>query len=73
MSYNGWSNRETWLVVVWFNPESIEDLDEAKDYLEDQYDNLPILMRDFVNIQAINWNELREHFVEEDEEDEEAA
>ncbi len=27
MSYNGWTNRETWLVNLWFNPESIEDLD----------------------------------------------
>ena len=37
MSYNGWSNRETWLVNIWYNPETIEDIDYIKDMLESEY------------------------------------
>jgi hypothetical protein len=69
MSYNGWTNRETWLVNLWFNPESSEDVDYAKDTLEDAYNSLPDFMKDFVDIQSIDWDELRSHF-EEDDEDE---
>ncbi len=36
MSYNGWTNRETWLVNLWYNPESIEDVDVIKDVLEEE-------------------------------------
>jgi hypothetical protein len=33
-TYNGWTNRETWLVNVWFNPESREDVASALEQLE---------------------------------------
>ncbi len=35
MAYNGWTNRETWLINVWFNPESSADVDAAKETLEE--------------------------------------
>ena len=67
--YNGWTNRETWLINVWFNPESREDVEMARECFEEAYDQLPPFMKDFVS-DNINWEELAEHF-EEDEEDEE--
>ena len=66
-TYNGWTNRETWLVNVWFNPESKDDVHSARGFIEEQYEELPDFMKDFVNLDAINWNELLEHFEDETE------
>lgn len=71
MSYNGWTNRETWLVNVWFNPESREDVEFARSYLEDQYDAMPDgALKDMLDLDAVNWEELLEHFEDEVEEEE---
>lgn len=70
MSYNGWSNRETWLVNVWFNPETVSDLDAIKEILWEQYETLPGALQDMCNLNAVDWEELAEHFSEADEEDE---
>jgi hypothetical protein len=71
MSYNGWTNRETWLVNVWFNPESREDVEFARSYLEDQYDAMPDgALKDMLYLDAVNWEELLEHFEEEEETEE---
>ena len=68
MSYNGWSNRETWLVNVWFNPESREDVENARYFLEEQYDDIPNgVLKDMIDLDAIDWDELLEHFEEEEE------
>ena len=67
MSYNGWSNRETWLVNVWFNPESRQDVDNAKYQIESDYDNLPDYLKDFIDINSIDWAELYLHFDDSDE------
>jgi hypothetical protein len=70
MSYNGWSNRETWLVNVWYNPESRSDVEAIRCMLEEQYDEMPNgPLKDMVDIMAINWDELLEHFEEETEEE----
>ncbi len=72
MSYNGWSNYETWLVNVWYNPESKEDVQYAKDTLEEQYDSIPDgPLKDMINLDAINWKELESHFEDNDEEESE--
>ena len=68
MAYNGWTNRETWLVSVWFNPESKADVQMAKETIEDAYDKAPDFLRDFCDIQSIDWEELESHFEEEEEE-----
>lgn len=68
--YNGWTNRETWLINVWFNPESPDDIDAIQEQFEADYDALPDYMRDFVDISAINWYELREYVTDDDDEDE---
>lgn len=76
-SYNGWSNREPWLVNVWFNPESKQDVAFAKEQIEEAYGNLPDFIKDFCYVDSINWDELSaeldelDELDEEDEEDEE--
>lgn len=74
-SYNGWTNRETWLINVWFNPESKSDVDWAKESFEQAYDGLPDFMKDFVYDCRINWDELYSHFDDEsdDESDDELS
>lgn len=64
--YNGWTNRETWLINIWFNPESKADVEFAREQLESDIDNLPDYLKDFVNNGIINWNELLEHFDDEE-------
>lgn len=75
--YNGWTNRETWLVNVWFNPEIQSDLDYAKDILEEMKEALPPVMKDFVDLGSINWHELSQSVLQDsddyEEPDEEAA
>lgn len=63
-TYNGWTNRATWLINVWFNPESAADVDAAKEAFEEAHDAMPDYMRDFVDTN-INWDELRENFEED--------
>lgn len=63
MSYNGWTNRATWLVNVWFNPESVSDVQMARETLESAIDELPDFLRDFVDAD-VNWKELESHFEE---------
>lgn len=70
MSYNGWSNRETWLINVWFNPESKGDVQSAKEVLEEQYDAMEAgVLKDMLSIEAIAWDELESYFDDEDNED----
>ena len=61
--YNGWTNRETWLVNIHFNPQSVEDLDFIKEDLEHDLDVLlgrnPFFY-DFINLSKIDWRELKE-------------
>jgi hypothetical protein len=68
-TYNGWRNRETWLVNIWFNPENQDDLDCAKEALDAMYDELPSVMKDFCAIQQIDWDELKVNVVEDDEDE----
>lgn len=70
-TYNGWTNRATWLVNVWFNPESKGDVYSARFCIEEAEDNLPDYMKDFLCTSEINWEELLEHFDDEDNEEDE--
>ena len=69
-TYNGWANRATWLVNVWFNLESRDDVESARAAIEEAEDSMPDFMRDFLCTDEINWDELLDHF-EEEESDEE--
>lgn len=69
-TYNGWTNRATWLVNVWGNPESKSDVQMLREMLEEQYDEIPSgILKDMLDLSEINWDELESHF--EDEESEE--
>ena len=69
-TYNGWTNRATWLVSVWGNPESLDDVRMLRDMLEEQYDELPNgILKDMLDLSEINWEELESHFSEEEEEE----
>jgi hypothetical protein len=69
MSYNGWRNRETWLVNLWYNPERKSDLEYIKEDLDEQYDNLPNgALKDMIDLQSIDWRELEEALDPDEEE-----
>ena len=70
-TYNGWTNRATWLVMVWFNPVTRADVEEAQSTIWEAADNIPDFMRDFLCTNEINWGELLK-YCEENEEDDEA-
>ena len=73
MTYNGWTNRETWLVNLWFNPETKSDIDYIEETLENDF--LEIIEKhalvniyvDMIDFNCINWDELRA--AQEDEEE----
>ena len=68
-TYNGWTNRATWLVNVWFNPESLDDVQSARAALDEATDAMPDYMRDFLCTDEINWDELEAHFTTEETEE----
>jgi hypothetical protein len=55
---------------MWFDPQSREDVEAARYTLEEAVDQLPDYLRDFVSVDLVDWEELLEHF-EDEEEDEE--
>ena len=70
-TYNGWTNRETWLINVWFNPESRDDVEFARCIIEEEYNNIPSgALKDMIGVDAINWDELLDQFEEEEGEEE---
>ena len=61
---NGWTNRETWVVNVWFNPETKEDVDYIEETLEDEFmdiHGMHGIYIDLMNFGSIDWNELRDN------------
>ena len=76
MAYNGWTNKETWLVYVWFGDNFAELAEDGenitpeyiKEYIESIIDDSGNsvesgFMADIINtaLAEINWNELAEH------------
>lgn len=67
-TYNGWKNRETWLVRCWYgdNWDCVEDVRVTEIILEEEYENLGNgILRDMINWEAIDWRELRSHVANE--------
>ena len=67
-TYNGWTNRETWLINVWYSPETLEDLDYIREELDSAVERLMEggvvannVLIDMLGINEINWRELEEH------------
>ena len=66
--YNGWTNRATWLINLWYEPNTTSDLDWIKEELEERASDLSNsenvcdkIMSDMLDLQAIDWDELKEH------------
>jgi len=75
-TYNGWSNRSTWLVNLWYEPHYKSDFDWIKEELEERVSSLSNsenvcdkILADMLNLQEIDWDELKEHVEEEEEEE----
>ena len=67
--YNGWTNRVTWLIPLWFNPQTTADVDyleneleaDCFDLIKSHGDNmLADLVWDMVDFSQVNWQEIRE-------------
>jgi hypothetical protein len=67
-TYNGWSNRSTWLVVNWFNPKSLSDVKNAMYQFRKAINKCPDFIRAFID-DDINWDELEDHFNDDDVEE----
>jgi hypothetical protein len=73
-TYNGWANRATWLVNIWFNPETKDQVEMIKEDLEQTVADLANsgtvcnkFLADLINLQEVDWDELKEHMEEEEE------
>ena len=79
MQCNGWSNKETWLVELWFGDilsemasEGRLEASQIEDFVTEMLaEQMPEsgLIADFVNdsFREVNWHELAEHHFEEEE------
>lgn len=81
MAYNGWTNRETWLVNLWFGDTFQDDLesgvDVTADYMRDMVETYVDeiigreqgsgFVQDMLDLNAINYDELASHYETEPE------
>jgi len=72
-TYNGWTNRSTWLINLWYEPNTTSDLDWIKEELEEKVNDLSNgecltdkILADMIDLQDVNWDELKEHIETED-------
>ena len=68
--YNGWTNRETWLVNLWFDPVSKSDIDYLEETIESDFYELigtsASIYVDMIDFNVINWDELRDYYEDEE-------
>lgn len=76
--YNGWANRETWLINIWMGDDlcewllptegtsSTETADQIEELVRSMLEESGItdMWLDFINIERIDWTELAEHYIE---------
>lgn len=68
-TYNGWKNRETWLVNLWYGDVGI-DIDQVREILEEMVENLGNgILQDMLDLDCIDWDDLRESWWDIDEEE----
>ena len=62
---NGWRNRATWLVNLWFEPECTGDVDYLEENLQHEFEKRintepwAGFIKDLIDFTAIDWDELR--------------
>lgn len=72
MSYNGWTNRETWLVSLWFG-DYFEDLGQdhnlTPEFIQNEIDGYVEhckitsgFILDMLDLSVINYEELSKHY-----------
>ena len=71
--YNGWTNRNTWLINLWFGDIIRQELEEDAATTADMIENMvmdcidqevrlcSLMLRDFLDFDGINWGEIWEH------------
>ena len=67
-TYNGWKNRETWLVNLWYGDtwDCVEDVRITEILLDEKYEDLGNgIMRDMIDWQAIDREQLRSHVADQ--------
>lgn len=60
-TYNWRANRATWLVGMWYNLETLEDVECAKQDIDDKYEAMDWFMKDLINISQIDRDEIEEN------------
>ena len=63
---NGWTNRATWLVNLWYNPETKSDIafleetleEDFNDMMEEKFGTLAHFYTDLIDFTTIDWRQL---------------
>ena len=74
VAVNGWRNRATWLVNLWFNPETVSDicyLEETLQHdfekmIEEKFGTSAHFYTDLIDFTDIDWQGLKEAMEEEE-------
>ena len=78
-TYNGWANRETWLVNIWFGDHWSMMFDdgetitadfmqsEVEEYVYEQIKECSFIA-DIIDLGCIDWNSLAYHYLPEEQE-----
>ena len=78
MECNGWTNRETWLVNLWFGDTLAMMQDDGDDITAEYIESIvteyvdsivpaPSFIADMIDLQAINYDELAAYYVTEND------
>jgi hypothetical protein len=75
--YNGWTNRETWIINLYLGDYFQDVANDGQhlmaDYIEetvwDMLDDadIPAMFKDMIDLGAVNWQELADHYVTAEE------
>ena len=72
--YNGWTNRNTWLINLHFgellNSYKEDDIEITADFIKEiwlehfelETKHLDVVVMDFLDFEGINWEEIAEHY-----------